>query len=339
MAAQREYRVAIHDRTQRRHVLGLMASAGLFLPTAARAQSTDWPTKPVRVVSPSTGGITDTHARIVFEALSDRLGQRFYVDGKPGATGGISAQIAARSPADGYTLLFIIASLIVTNPFVYENSLYDVDRDFDPVAMLAKAPFAILVRDGLPARTMKELADHIRTHPGKVTFANVAPGSLAHLVGELYLQTIGGKAEMIPYRSVPQTILALAGGEVDVFVSPIGEAKAGIAGGKIRGLAVTTPARLASLSEVPTMAEQGFAGFDVAGWYGVLAPKGTPRAIVEKANRELNAVIGSAAYRERVLGMGAVAADPMTPEAFRDLYRAEAAQWGALIRKIGLKLD
>ena len=326
-------------RPTRRRALGLIASTGLALPTAARGQSIDWPAKTVRVVSPSTGGITDTHARIVFEALSDRLGQRFYIDGKPGATGGISAQIAARSPADGYTLLFMIASLVVTNPFVFETQLYDTERDFDPVAMLAYAPFAILVRDTLPVRSMTELADYIRAHPGKVTFANVAPGSLAHLVGELYLQAIGGKAEMIPYRSVPQTILALSSGEMDVFVSPIGEARAGIAGGKIRGLAVTTASRLDSLPEVPTMAEQGYAGFDVAGWYGVLAPKGTPRPIVDKANRELNAVIASAAYRKRVSELGAVASEPISPEAFRDIWRAEAERWGALIRNIGLKLE
>ncbi|MFZ5783477.1 MAG: Bug family tripartite tricarboxylate transporter substrate binding protein [Pseudomonadota bacterium] len=317
----------------------LAAAAALMLPVIATAQSADWPSKAVRVVAPSNAGITDTHARIVFEALSDRLGQRFYVDGKPGATGGISAQIAARAPADGYTLLFCIASLIVTNPFVYENALYDTDRDFEPVAMLAKAPFAILVRDGLPVRTMQELAAYIRAHPGKVTFANVAPGSLAHLVGELYLQRVGGKAEMVPYRSVPQTILALAAGEMDVFVSPIGEAKAGIAGGKMRALAVTTPTRLASLPDVPTMAEQGFDGFDVAGWYGVLVPKGTPRSIVDKLNRELLAIVTSPAYRERMLAMGAVAADPMTPEQFRDAWRREAEQWGGLIRKIGLKLE
>jgi tripartite-type tricarboxylate transporter receptor subunit TctC len=172
-----------------------------------------------------------------------------------------------------------------------------------------------------------------------VTFANVAPGSLAHLVGELYLQRVGGKAEMIPYRSVPQTILAMAAGEIDVFVSPIGEARAGIAGGKIRGLAVTTAARLASLPEVPTMEEQGFADFDVAGWYGVLVPRGTPRSIVDKLNRELLAIVTSSAYRARVADLGAVAAEPMSPEAFRDVWRAEAAQWGGLIRKIGLKLD
>jgi tripartite-type tricarboxylate transporter receptor subunit TctC len=310
---------------RRRRALGLLGSTGLMGFSSEPAEAIDWPNKPVRVVSPSAGGITDTHARIVFEALSDRLGQRFYVDGKPGAGGGISAQIAARSPADGYTILFCIASLVVTNPFVYENLLYDTDRDFDPVAMLAKAPFAILVRESLPVRSMTELAHYIKAHPGKVTFANVAPGSLAHLVGELYLQKVSGKAEMIPYRSVPHTILA--------------QARAGIAGGKIRGLGVTTAARLASLPEVPTLEEQGFAGFDVAGWYGVLAPKGTPRSIIDKLNRELLTVVTSPAYRARVADVGAVAAEPLTPQAFRDIYRAEARQWGALIRQIGLKLD
>jgi tripartite-type tricarboxylate transporter receptor subunit TctC len=326
------------DAPSRRRALGLIATAPLLLPKRGEAQA-DWPSKPVRVVSPSTGGITDTHCRIVFDSLSERLGQRFYVDGKPGAGGGISAQVAARSPADGYTLLFCIASLIVTNPFVYTNMLYDTDRDFDPVALLAWAPFAILVRESLPARSMPELADYIRANPGKVTFANVAPGSLAHLVGEQWLQKIGGRAEMVPYRSVPQTILALSSGEMDVFVAPIGEAKAGIAGGKIRGLGVTTAKRLEALPEVPTLEEQGFPGFDVAGWYGVLAPKGTPRPIVDKANRELNAVIADPAYRERVIGMGAVAAEPLAPEAFRASYRAEADHWGALIRKIGLKVE
>ena len=324
---------------RRRRTLGLLASAGLATFPAVPARSADWPNKPVRVVSPSTGGITDTHARIVFDALSERLGQRFYIDGKPGAGGGISAQVAARAPADGYTLLFCIASLIVTNPFVYESQLYDVDRDFDPVAMLAKAPFAVLVRDSLPVRSMVELADYIRARPGKVTFANVSPGSLAHLVGELYLQRIDGKAEMIPYRSVPQTILALSSGEMDVFVSPIGEAKAGIAGGKIRGLAVTTADRLTSLPEVPTMAAQGFSGFEVAGWYGVLAPKGTPRPIIDKANRELNELTQSDAYRARVTELGAFVGPPLTPEAFRDEWRREAAQFGTVIRRLGVKLD
>ena len=331
-------------RPTRRRALGLiastgLASGGLAMPGAGQAQPLDWPAKAVRIVSPSSGGITDTHARIVFEALSDRLGQRFYIDGKPGAGGGISAQVAARGPADGYTFLFMIASLVVTNPFVYESQLYDTERDFDPVAMLAYAPFAILVRESLPVRSMAELAGYIRAHPGKVTFANASPGSLAHLVGELFLQKIGGKAEMIPYRSVPQTIMALSTGEMDAFVSPIGEAKAGIAGGRIRGLAVTTSSRLDILPEVPTMAEQGYSGFDVAGWYGVLAPKGTPRPIVDKLNRELVAVVTSPAYRKRVSELGAVAAEPLTPEAFRAIYRAEAEQWGALIRKIGLKLD
>ena len=325
----------------RRRTLGFIGSAALGLSAmpVGGARATDWPARTVRVVSPSTGGITDTHARIVFEALSDRLGQRFYLDGKPGAGGGISAQIAARSPADGYTLLFCIASLVVTNPFAYQNLLYDVERDFDPVAALAYAPFAILVRDGLPVRTMAEFADYIRAHPGKVTIANVSPGSLAHLVGELYLQTIGGRAEMVPYRSVPQTILALSSGEVDAFVSPMGEARAGIAGGKIRGLAVTMAERHETLAGVPTMMEQGLAGFDIAGWYGVLAPKGTPRPIVDKANRARRSITQSAAYRARIAELGAVPAPPLTPDAFRDTYRGEAERWGGLIRKIGLTLD
>ena len=212
----------------------------------------------------------------------------------------ISAQAAARAPADGYTLLFMIASLIVTNPFVYENALYDVERDFDPVAMLAKAPFAFLVRDGLPVRSMTG-AGRLRQGPPRQggPLPTSLPAASPIWWASYSLQKIGARAEMIPYRSVPQTILALSSGEMDVFVSPIGEARAGIAGGKIRGLAVTTPARLASLPDVPTMAEQGYGGFDVAGWYGVLVPKGTPRPIVDRLNRELDAVIESPAYRAR----------------------------------------
>jgi tripartite-type tricarboxylate transporter receptor subunit TctC len=318
----------------------LSTGTGLLLTAVAPAtRAADWPSKPVRVVSPSTSGITDTHARIVFEILSERLGVRFYIDAKPGAGGGISAQVAAQSPPDGYTLLFCIGSLVVTNPFVYERPLYDIGRDFDPVSMLARTPFAMLVRAGLPARSMAELTEYIRAHPGRTTIANASPGSLAHLISERYLRKIGGTAELVPYRGTPQALLALSAGEVDAFFAPMGEAKAAIAGGKIRGLAVTTAARLNILPDVPTMGEQGIDDFDIVGWYGVLAPKGTPRPIVERLNHEFAAIMASPAYRARIEALGAVPPTAMTPEEFREFYSREAAEFAPLIRALDLKLD
>jgi tripartite-type tricarboxylate transporter receptor subunit TctC len=307
------------------------------VPSTAFAEP--WPTRPVRMVSPSAGGITDLHARIIAEKLTTRLGQQFYVDGKPGVTGGISAQVAAQAPADGYTFLFIIASLIVTNPFVYEKLLYDVDRDFVPVAMMSKAGFAFLVRDGLTVRSMTELAAHIKAHPGKLTVGNIAPGSLAHLATELYLQAFDGKVELVPYRTMPQVVQDLARGDIDAFMSPIGEANPTVAGGKVRALAITTAARHESLPDVPTMIEQGYAGFDVYGWYGVLAPKKTPRPIIDRMNREIAAITSAPEYRERMISLGAIPGDTGTPEEFEKIYQAEARRWGALIRKLGIRLE
>lgn len=326
-------------RSTRRHVMRGAGAALLGGMATAPAMADTWPSRPVRMVSPSTGGITDLHIRIVAEKLAGRLGQQVYVDGKPGATGGISAQIAAQAPADGYTFLFIIASLIVTNPFVYEKLLYDIDRDFVPVAMMSKAGFAFLVRDGLPVRSMTELATHIKARPGKLTIGNIAPGSLAHLATELYLQSFDGKVELVPYRTMPQVVQDLSRGDIDAFMSPIGEAKPTVAGGKVRALAITTAERHDSLPDVPTMIEQGYADFDVYGWYGVLAPKRTPPAIVERMNREIASVTSAPEYRERMISLGAIPGDTGTPESFETIYKAEARRWGALIRRLGIRLE
>ena len=326
-------------RLTRRHVVRGVGTALLAGAVPAGAVADAWPSRPVRMVSPSTGGITDLHIRIVAERLANKLGQQFYVDGKPGATGGISAQVAAQAPADGYTFLFIIASLIVTNPFVYDKLLYDIDRDFVPVAMMSKAGFAFLVRDGLPVRSMGELAGHIKAHPGKLTIGNIAPGSLAHLATELYLQSFDGKVELVPYRTMPQVVQDLARGDIDAFMSPIGEAKPTVAGGKVRALAITTAARHDSLPDVPTMIEQGYADFDVYGWYGILAPRKTPQPIIERMNREIAIVTSAPEYRERMISLGAIPGDTGTPEAFERIYKAEAQRWGALIRKLGIKLE
>ena len=326
------------EAPSRRRALGLIASAPLLLPGRGEAQ-TDWPSKSVRVVSPSTGGITDTHCAHRVRGAVERLGQRFYVDGKPGAGGGISAQIAARSPADGYTLLFCIASLIVTNPFVYANALYDTDRDFDPVALLAWAPFAILVREA--CRSVRCRTGGLHSRPSRQ--GDVCQ-RIARQPGASRRRAVAAE-DRRPRRdgAIPQRA-ANHPGAVGRRDGCVRSADRRGKGGHRRRQDPRprrdhARARVEALPEVPTLEEQGFPGFDVAGWYGVLAPKGTPRPIVEKLNRELNAVITNPAYRERVVGMGAVAAEPLTPEAFGDSYRAEADQWGSLIRKIGLQLD
>lgn len=322
----------------RRQALAIALGATIAPIPFAKAEDT-WPTKPVRLIVGSAAGPTDVQARILADKLGERLGQRVLVENRAGALGNIAMQATAKSPADGYTFVFVIASMISTNPFIYKTLLYDIDKEFEPIAMLSKAGFAYLARPDLGVRTMKELAELIKANPGKIKAANVAPGSLGHLSFESYLRSFDGKVNMVAYRTTTQSLQDLWGGRVDVYPAPIGSTKQAIADGKAIVLAISTAERHPSLPDVPTVAEQGYADFDFYGWYGVMAPKGTPAKIIERANKEIMAIAASEDYRERMIAMGAVPSPPGTPADFEAIYKREQKVYEPLIKSMDIKIE
>ncbi|KRR25224.1 hypothetical protein CQ14_09395 [Bradyrhizobium lablabi] len=324
----------------RRQALFSVLVSGVALPSWPLLAEEAWPSRMIKLIVPSAAGLpTDVHARIIAETLGERLGQRVLVENKPGATGNIGMQAAALAPPDGYNFAFVIATYITSNPFTFKRLLYDVEKDFVPVAMLSKAGFTYIVREGLGVKSVADLTAYIKANPGKLSVANIAPGSLAHLSFEVYLRSFGGKVEMVPYRTGAQVMQDLWGGQVDLYPGPVGSTRQVQANGKARALAITTIERHPSLPNVPTMAEQGFPGYDYFGWYGVMAPKNTPPAIVERLNREIATIVTSQQYRERMIGLGAIPGDALTPERFLALYREEAARFGPLIRSMNIVVE
>ncbi|HYI28797.1 MAG TPA: tripartite tricarboxylate transporter substrate binding protein [Bradyrhizobium sp.] len=322
----------------RRQAIGLIAAAAVAWPVRAHAAD-QWPARTVRLVVPALGSPTDVHGRIFAEMLGERLGQRVLVDNKPGAAGNLGMQAAVVAPADGYTFVFAIASYITTNPFMYKKLLYDTERDFVPVSLLSKAGFTFVVREGLGIKTLADLTAYIKANPTKLSVANIQPGSLVHLAFESYLRTFGGSVELIPYKTSAQVLQDLWGGLVDLYPGPIGSTRQFEGNGKARAIAVTTIERHPSLPEVPTMAEQGMPAFDFYGWYGIFASRKTPPAIVERMNQEANAVVASKEYREKMIGLGAIPVEPMSPHDFKKLYLDEMAQLGPLIKSMNLVIE
>jgi tripartite-type tricarboxylate transporter receptor subunit TctC len=329
----------IQNVLTRRQALRTAVTAGVALCTPALRAQEQWPSRMIRLIVPSAVGPTDVHARIISDMLAERLSQRVLVENKPGAAGNIGMQAAALAPADGYTFAFVIASYITSNPFMYKTLLYDTERDFVPVAMLSKAGFTYLVREGLGIKSVADLTTYIKANPGTLSVVNIAPGSLAHLSFETYLRSFNRKVEMVPYRTTAQVLQDLWGGQVDLYPGPVGSTRQVEGNGKARALAISTIERHPTLPEIPTMAEAGLPGFDHYGWYGILAPKNTPPAIVERLNREIVAIVASKEYRERMIGLGAIPVEPATPEQFRKLYQEEAARLGPLIRSMNIIVE
>jgi tripartite-type tricarboxylate transporter receptor subunit TctC len=310
----------------RREVVKGVAAASLLFGTGGRATADVWPSRNIRLISP-LAGTSDIHARIIAEMLTERLGQKVVLDTKPGGAGIIGMQVGAKAPADGYNFTFVIASYMSTYPFMYKALPYDVERDFAPVAMLPKAGFLFIVREGLGVKSLADLTAHIKANPGKLTVVNFAPGSFAHLSFESYLRTFGGKAEMVPYRTEAPALQDLWGGRVDLHLSPIIVAPQVLAEGKARAIAITTLERHPLFPDVPTLDEQGVKGFDFYGWYGVVAPKNTPQAAINALNRELAAISETPAYRERVIKLGAVPAAPASPNSFARSISTSRHEW------------
>ena len=318
------------------HCLGAAAIA-LALPVA-HAQPGSYPDKPIRIVVPYTaGGFNDTMARVFARKLQDAWGQPAVVDNKPGAGTVLGTDAGAKAPPDGYTLV-VVGFPLVVNQYIYPKLPYDTKTDFAPVILGGQTPNLLLVRADSPIKTMADLVAKAKASPGKLDYASAGNGTSLHLAMEYFKSVTGTDMLQVPYKGSAPMVTDLLGGQVDVMFDNLPNAMPHVKAGKMRALAVTTPKRLAAVPDVPTVAEQGYPGFEVAVWYGLAAPKGTPKPILDKLNAELQKALESddvkaifAAQGVEVLG-GSVAD-------FNKFFTAQDAKWAPVIQKAGIKAE
>jgi tripartite-type tricarboxylate transporter receptor subunit TctC len=314
------------------------ASIGLS-PAAVRAQGSEpYPSKPVRFVLPfPPGGGTDILGRLLSERLAARLGQPVVIENRGGAGGNVGAEAAARSAPDGYTIVLVAPSLTIS-PSLYKKLAYDPVKDFAPVSLVATVPNVMVTHPSVPARNLAEFIALAKKKPGAMNFGSGGSGTSNHLAGELFNIVAGVRLVHVPYKGVNLAMNDVMSGELQLVVIGIPAAAPHIKAGKLRALAVIDSKRAAALPDVPTAAEAGLPNFEVTTWYGVLAPAGTPRAIVTRLNAEIVAVMHSPEMKERLATM---ATEPMTstPEEFADLIRREIAKWAGVVRTAGLKAE
>ena len=318
-----------------RRFLILACCALVALPACAQ----DYPRRPVRLIVPfPPGGGNDIVARAVAQELGKSLGQQFVVDNRAGAGGAIGAELAARSPADGYTLFLGGVGSHVVNPSLNAKLSYDPIRDFAPVTLIASAPSVLVVNPSLQASSVAEFTALAKANPGKLNYASNGNGSSAQLAAVLYESMAGVRMVHVPYKGVAPALVDLMSGEVQLMFGTLVAILPHIKAGRLRALAVTGRNRSALLPEVPTLAESGLPGYEAGSWYGILAPAATSGAIVARLNAEINAAIRQPEVRERLAAEGAEVIGG-TPEEFAVHIGSELARMKKLVREGGLRVE
>jgi len=318
----------------------IIASLAVFIascaPAAALAQ---YPAKPIRLIVPfAAGGGNDSVARLVGKHLSDSLGQQLVIDNRPGAGGVLGAELAARATPDGYTLFLGGVGSHAVNPNLNDSLPYDPIRDFAPVALLAQAPLVLVVHPSVPAESIKAFVALARSRPGQLNYASNGNGSSSHLAAVMFDSMTGVDMVHVPYKGLSPALTDLLSGRVQLMFSSVVAILPHIKAGKLRGLAVTGSRRLASMPDLPTIAESGLPGYEASSWYGVLAPAGTPREIVARLNAELVKALAQPEVRTSLLAEGA---EPIggSPEQFASHIRSEMERLGKLIREAKIRLE
>ena len=314
-----------------------LALGAALAPWPARAQDA-WPSRPIRFILPfPPGGGTDILGRLIAERLTANLGQPVVAENRGGAGGNVGAEAAAKSAPDGYTIVLVAPSLAIS-PSLYSTLGYDPVKDFAPVSLVATVPNVMITNPSVPAKTLAEFIRLAKSKPGEMNFGSGGSGTSNHLAGELFNIVAGVKLVHIPYKGVNLAMNDVLSGRVQLVFIGIPAAAPHIKAGKLRALALVAPQRSSVLPDVPTVAEAGLPRFEVTTWYGILAPAGTPRPVVERLNGELGKIMHSSELKER---LEALATDPMTstPEQFADLIRREIAKWREVVREAGVKAD
>lgn len=312
--------------------------AALALGIAAPLCAQQFPQRPVRLVVPyPAGGANDIVARLIAPRMSEQLGQNVVVDNRGGGNTIIGSEIVARSAPNGYTLLIVAAGHAI-NPSLYPKLPYDTARDFAPVALIGDGAYVLVAHPSAGVSTVGELIAAARSRPGQIAYASSSTGNLTHLAGELFNSLAGIKMLHVPYKGGNPAMTDLLGGRVAVFFSTVAVARPHLQSGKIRGLGVTTARRTQALPGMPTIAEAGLPGYEVSGWYGLVAPAATPRAVITRLHAAVQAALRQADIRDRLLGVGVEAVETGTAE-FGAKISAELAKWEKLVRPLGITAE
>ncbi len=328
-------------KTMRRQLMVATAIAGataaIGLPTAAVAQ--EFPTKPVRLLVPfAPGGTSEIIARTIATEMSKVLGQNVIVENKPGGAGTIAMVETLKSPADGHTMILGHVGTLAVNPFAMAKQPYDVNRDFQPVSLLARVPSLFVVHPDVPAKNLKELVAYAKSKPGRLNYGSAGNASAGHLSYE-YLNFVTGMQMIhIPYRGTGPQMIDLIAGRTDTASAGAPALMPYIKNGQVRPIAIGMPERISALPDVPTVAEQGFPGFETSQWYGLMVPSSVPKAVVAKLNAAANAALKTKAVADRFSRDNAVFG-PGTPEDFAKFIKGEQTRWSDVVKRSGLKID
>ena len=315
----------------------LLIAVGTLGATFASAQAQDFPSRPITLVIPfAPGGSTSIVGRGIAEKMSEFLGEKIVIDSRPGAGGTVGTRAVAKSAPDGYTLLLGYTGTLAIGPSLYKNVGYDPRKDFAPVGMIGNAPNSLVVNPDFPAKTLAELIAYAKANPGKLNFGSAGAGTASHITGEYFARAAGITLVHIPYKGTGPALTDLLGGHIPMAFAPIPASHSNVAAGKLRALAVTSPGRSGLLPDVPTIAESGIPGFDASLYYGLAAPAGTPRPVVDKLNKVLREALASEEVK-RQLGNDGTDITPGSPEDYAALIDRDEKKWAQLVKASGVE--
>ena len=301
----------------------------------ARAQS--YPNRPITLVIPfAPGGSTSIVGRVIADKMAQLLGQGIVIENRPGAGGTAGSRSVARSDPDGYTLLLGYTGTLAIGPALYKNVGYDPRKDFAPIGMIGNAPSALVVHPSFPPKTVAELIAYAKAHPGEVNFGSAGVGSVNHITGEYFARAAGITLTHIPYKGTGPALTDLLGGHIPMALAPIPPVHGNVSAGLLRALAVTGKTRNSLMPDVPTLAESGLGGFEASLYYGLVAPAGTPKPVIERLNKELQAALASDEVKKQ-LGADGTEITPGTPQDYADFIDKDERKWSQLVKDSGVE--
>ena len=304
-----------------------------------RAAAQGFPNRTITLVIPfAPGGSTSIVGRVIADKMSQLLGQSIVVDNRPGAGGTVGTKYVAKSDPDGYTLLLGYTGTLAIGPSLYRNVGYDPRRDFAPIGMIGNAPSTLVVHPSFPARSVAELIAYAKANPGKVNFGSAGTGSVNHITGEYFARAAGITLVHIPYKGTGPALTDLLGGHIPMALAPIPATYANVAAGLLRALAVTGKTRSGLMPDVPTLAESGLPGFEASLYYGLVAPAGTPRPVIDRLNTELRAALASDEVKKQ-LAQDGTEITPDTPEDYADFIDRDERKWSELVKASGVERE